>query len=615
MSVVAPPDHPSSGGGWARALAAFARRAPLLPVLIFLALLMVWPVAQLLGLSFFNDQGQLTWGHYSQLFSSRIYVEVLWITVRLAFFTTVVAVIVAYPVAFVIANSENKVRAWLYFLVLIPFWTSFLVRALAWMVLLGRNGTINSWAQALGLTDAPMSLIYNFAGVLIGTTHALLPMAIIIIVSVMENIDQNLSKAAMTMGGGRGTAFWRVFFPLSLPGVTSAALLVFLSALGFFITPTLLGGRREVVISQLIITEIQEMLNWPFGGAVSVLLLGCALVIFWLYDRLAGFSALGAAAQARVAAEPSRLSRVFARLSIALLGVLGRITDRLLALAGADSRPLEDSRTGGRSASLAWKVAAGSVLFFACAPIFIMIPVSFTQKAVMEWPPSGFTFEWYRMYLQSPQWISATVTSFTVAFAASLLTMALAVPAAFVLIRQTVVGRSAIMALLLSPMVVPRIIIAIALFYVYSGIGLVGTTVGLVLGHAVLSIPYALMGVMTVLRNYDERLDQAAQILGAGKTQTFVRITLPLIRFGVLSAFLLAFITSFDDLTVSLFITGGLSTTLPKQMWEDATLQVSPVLAAVSTLIIVFMLVVLALLEWLRRRGEASLKAQAGQSQ
>lgn len=587
---------------------ALLKRLPLVPAVVFLALLMIVPVGQLLGLSLFDAQGQLSWEHYSKLLSSRIYLQVLWITVKLALFTTVAAVVLAYPVAFVIANSENKTKARLYFLILIPFWTSFLVRAFAWMVLLGRNGTVNNWAQSVGLIDAPLSMIYNFFGALIGTTHALLPMAIIIIVSAMENIEQNLPKAAMTMGAGRGTAFWRVFFPLSLPGVTSASLLVFLSALGFFITPTLLGGRQEIVISQLIITEIQEMLNWPFGGAVSVLLLGCALFIFWLYDRIAGFSALGAAAEARVPRKPSVLGTAFVAVSIRILDVLGRWTDRALELVGADKRPLENSRTGGRSASPGWAIACGIVLFLACAPIFIMIPVSFTEKSVMDWPPVGFSTEWYQYYFESPQWISATLTSFVTAFGSSLLTMALAVPAAFVLIRQTVYGRSAIMALMLAPMVVPRIIIAIALFYVYSRVGLVGTTTGLVLGHAVLSVPYALIGVMTVLRNYDERLDQAAHILGASKIQAFVRVTVPLIRFGVLSAFLLAFITSFDDLTVSLFITGGLSTTLPKQMWEDATLQVSPVLAAVSSLIILFMLALLTLLEWLRRRGEASLK-------
>ena len=263
---------------------------PLLPALLFLGVLMVYPVGQLLGLSFFTPQGQPTLEHYGKLFSSDVYVRVLWITIKISALTTLAAVLLAYPVAFVIAAAKDKTKAWLYFLVLIPFWTSFLVRAFAWMVLLGRNGTVNSFAQSLGLVDAPMSLIYNLFGALVGTTHALLPMAIIIMVSVMEGIDRNLSKAATVMGAGPGSAFWRVFFPLSLPGATAAALLVFLTCLGFFITPTLLGGRQEIVITQVIIEQVQEFLNWPFGGAVSVLLLVSAIVVFWLYDRVAGVS-------------------------------------------------------------------------------------------------------------------------------------------------------------------------------------------------------------------------------------------------------------------------------------------------------------------------------------
>ena len=178
---------------------------------------MVYPVGQLLGLRFFTPQGQPTLEHYGKLFSSDVYVRVLWITIKISALTTLAAVLLAYPVAFVIAAAKDKTKAWLYFLVLIPFWTSFLVRAFAWMVLLGRNGTVNSFAQSLGLVDAPMSLIYNLFGALVGTTHALLPMAIIM-VSVMEGIDRTLSKAATVMGAGPGSAFWRVFFRLRCRG-------------------------------------------------------------------------------------------------------------------------------------------------------------------------------------------------------------------------------------------------------------------------------------------------------------------------------------------------------------------------------------------------------------
>jgi putative spermidine/putrescine transport system permease protein len=146
-------------------------------------------------------------------------------------------------------------------------------------------------------------------------------------------------------------------------------------------------------------------------------------------------------------------------------------------------------------------------------------------------------------------------------------------------------------------------IIAVALFYLYARIGLVGSSVGLVLGHAVLAIPFVVVTVMAVLKNYDERLDQAASSLGATPARTLYHVTLPLIRAGLIAAFLFAFVTSFDELTIALFVTGGLTTTLPKQMWDDALLKVTPTLAAVSTVLILFVAGTIWLAEWLRRQA------------
>lgn len=589
-------------------LTALFSRLPSVPVIVFLVVMMAVPVLKLLSLSVYSPGHGFQPRYYEHLFASPVYVRVLWITVQLSLVSTLVAVVLAYPVAFVIATSNDKTKARLYFLVLIPFWTSFLVRALAWVVLLARHGAINAWIRALGLSDVPLSMIYNAVGALIGTAQAMLPMAIMILVATMDGIDPTFEQASKTLGSGRGSTFWRVFFPLSLPGVTSAALLVFLTSLGFFITPSLLGGRHEVVITQLIISQVQEMLDWPFAGAISVLLLVCAGVIFYFYDRLVGFSSLGGAAQASTSRASGPWRRGLDRVGIALLGALGKMTDDVLRLFAWIFRRSPHHPNEGRPAWLAWRAASWVVLFFACAPIFIMVPISFTEKSILDWPAQGFSLQWYAHYFSSTQWLSATVTSFSVALFSALLTLVLVIPAAFVLVRTSWWGKRGVISLLLAPMVVPRIIIAVALFYFYSTVGLVGTQTGLILGHAVLSIPYALVGIVTVLRDYDQRLDQAAATMGAGRLTTFFRITLPLIRFGVLSAFLLSFATSFDDLTVSLFVTGGLTTTLPKQMWDDATLQVTPVLAAVSTLIIVFMLLILLCLEWSRRRSGASLK-------
>jgi putative spermidine/putrescine transport system permease protein len=193
--------------------------------------------------------------------------------------------------------------------------------------------------------------------------------------------------------------------------------------------------------------------------------------------------------------------------------------------------------------------------------------------------------------------------SLGVGFATAFCATLIATPAAFILVRRRMRGSTALLAFLLSPMILPRMIIAVALFYLYARLGLVGTSAGLVIGHTVLAIPYVVITVMAVLKSYDERLDQAAATLGASPLATLRRVTLPLIRPGIVSAAIFAFIVSFDDLTLALFVTGGLRATVPKLMWDDAILKVSPALAAVSTLMLIFVSMMILAAEWLRRRS------------
>ena len=175
------------------------------------------------------------------------------------------------------------------------------------------------------------------------------------------------------------------------------------------------------------------------------------------------------------------------------------------------------------------------------------------------------------------------------------------IPAAFYLVRHARFGQTALLGFLISPIIMPNIIIAVALFYLFARIGLVGTTLGLIIGHTVLAVPYVVVTLVAVLKNYDERLDQAAYTLGANKARTFIHVTLPLVRAGLIAAFMFAFIVSFDELTIALFVTSGQVTTLPKQMWDDALLHVSPALAAVATMILVLMTGIILLSEYLRR--------------
>ncbi|MDC0166517.1 ABC transporter permease, partial [Gammaproteobacteria bacterium] len=265
---------------------------PIYPAVLFLLLLFVYPTALLVGLSVSDVDGKISVDHYARLFEGELYTKVLLITLKVAAWTTAFAIIAGYPVAYLLANVKSSLRNTLIIWVLLPFWTSFLVRTFAWLVLLGRKGAINDLLIALGVIDYPIKIIYNFTGVMIGMVHALMPLCVLTMLAVMENIDTNLSKAAGTLGARRGQSFWRIYFPLSLPGVAAGGLLIFVTSLGFFITPALLGSARETMIVQLIMFQIDSMLNWGFAGAISMLLLVTVLVIFFLYDRWLGLSTL-----------------------------------------------------------------------------------------------------------------------------------------------------------------------------------------------------------------------------------------------------------------------------------------------------------------------------------
>lgn len=581
---------------------------PLIPVFVFLALLFFFPVIQLLTLSVQN-KGELSGFHYLRLVDSDVYVRSLLITLKVSFYTTLVCVVAAYPLAYMLATASGQTRNSLILWVLMPFWTSFLVRTFAWLVILGRNGPLNKWLGYFGIIDTPIEF-FNMLGTMIGMVHALMPLAVMTMLSVMETIDANLPKAAATLGARGGQAFWRIYFPLSLPGLAAGGLLVFITALGFFITPTILGGGRIMMIAQLIIEQVEQLLNWGFAGAIAMLLLLTALVVFYLYDRLLGMSTLSGSGSAdrTAVASVNPIGKAGAWIGGIFINIIGWVCDRFGELVEL-VRPIRPDRPRKTMSRTVMWVTGISILVFLSAPSFFVIPVSFTEGGFLEWPPEGFGTRWYDLVFESATWQAAGIRSFAVGIISALLAMVISVPAAFVLTRHRLKGRTLYMSLLLSPLIIPRILIAVALFYSYAyvdrylRIGLIGSSLGLILGHAMLAVPYVVVTVMAVLKNYDYRLDQAAWSLGANKARTLWHITFPLIRAGLLAAFLFAFVTSFDELTIALFVSGGLATTLPKQMWDDALLKVSPGLAAASTLILFFVTSMIFLAEFLRRKA------------
>jgi putative spermidine/putrescine transport system permease protein len=563
------------------------------PLVLLFVVLLVYPVGQLLLLSIHGDSG-FTLESYRKLLVSPVYVNVILITLKISLWTTLLAIVAGYPVAYLISSlSARRKASWLFW-ILLSFWTSFLVRAFAWIVMLGRNGVVNQLLTALGLQASPSNLLYSFGAVLVGMVHALMPLAVLTMLSVMENIDRNLPRAALTLGARPGTAFWRVYFPLSMPGVAAGAIMVFVTAMGFFIVPALLGGRREIMITQIIIEQVQQTMNWGFAGAISVLLLVVVLAVFALYDKLLGLSTMTGEASTRTAGH----GRAHAA-GDAVLGLLGRATDAVIAIFPRRRREPEP----GLSLPVRGFVLA--VLFFLSVPALLMIPLSFAAGSGLNWPPRGFSLQFYRELATSPLWAHAALRSVLVGLGAATTAMLIGTPAAFLLVRSRLRGKSAMLAFVLSPIIVPRMIIAVGLFYLFARVGLVGSSFGLMLGHTVIAVPYVVMTMMAVLRNYDTRLDLAAQSLGATPWQTLRHVTFPILAAGVMSSFLFAFATSFDELTIALFVSGGLSATLPKQFWDEVTLEVSPVIAAVSTCLFAFIALLIFAADVLRRRSLA----------
>jgi putative spermidine/putrescine transport system permease protein len=260
-----------------------------------------------------------------------------------------------------------------------------------------------------------------------------------------------------------------------------------------------------------------------------------------------------------------------------------------------------------------WLVVA-LVLAFLVFPVFVVAPVSFSSAKYLQFPPPGWSLQWYENYFSRPGWIPATFVSIRVAIITTILATILGTAASLALVRGRFPGRNAVNSFMVSPLVVPGIIVAIGVYFVYAQAKLVGNPLGLALAHTALALPFVVTNVSATLHGFDERLEYAAMNLGANRWQTFRRVTLPIIRPGVFAGALFAFITSFDELIVALFVSGTGAVTLPRRMWDSLRLEIDPTIAAVSTILIAVSTLVFVSAELLRQRGERLRTAEVGGS-
>jgi putative spermidine/putrescine transport system permease protein/spermidine/putrescine transport system permease protein len=257
-----------------------------LPAILLVVVIMAIPVGWLFWLSFLADDGSLSLVHYERMIEQPSYGRIFRATFEVSLLTTGICVLLGYPLAYVLAQLPPRAANLCMIAVLLPFWTSLLVRTYAWLVLLQRQGLINGWGIKAGLWQEPLPLVHNLTGTLIGMVHIMLPFLVLPLYGSMRAIDQDYLKAAANLGAGPVHAFWRVFFPLSLPGLLAGSLIVFIICLGFYVTPAVLGGGKVIMVSNRIANDIEIFFNWGAASALGVVLLVLTLAFLWLASRL-----------------------------------------------------------------------------------------------------------------------------------------------------------------------------------------------------------------------------------------------------------------------------------------------------------------------------------------
>ena len=543
----------------------------LAPVLAFFAFFYVLPLADLLHLSVAGDAGL---SYYARVFEVPLYRESLVRTFGIAAAVAALCALFGYPTALLIHRARGTWKLVLTAAVVLPYFISVLIRTYSWMVLLGRNGPLNKLLLSLGIVDAPLPLIFNRASVLISIGAVLLPLMVLTVGGSLARIDPLVQRAATASGAGPLAVFWRVLFSQTLPGLLAGVLLVFISALGFFITPSLLGGPADQMFAMHMTQQADFLASGGFLQSLAAVLLAVTLLVVAVAARFLGLEFIWGGQRA---GRPLR-DAAPGRLVAWRRAVLGRAADLvgwpLLRVLGAVPAWLGALVSG----------ALAAVAFLALLlPIAMAALISFSDSAYMRFPPPAYSLRWYEKFLADPAWMASLGTSVAVGLLAAALSVVLGTAAAFGLVRSSLRGKSAWMTFLVSPLIVPGVVLGLSLYSLFLRADLAGSIFGLAAAHAVGGIPLVLVIVAASLQAVDTRQEQAAAVHGASPLRVFRFVTLPAIRPGVLAASFFAFLHSFDDLVLSMFLSGARMTTLPLRLWGNVNYKLDPVPAVVAT--------------------------------
>jgi len=551
--------------------------APIVFLAVFFALPLLW-----IGATSVSGVDPLS--SYLEILSSPTHLRSLGWTFGLAAITAALTLVLGYPVAAAMVRSGPWMRMIILGCIMLPFWTSALVRTFAWTSILGRQGVVNTTLMALGLIERPLQLVFNPLGAIIGTTHLMLPYMIFALLANMQRIDPALMRGARSLGAGPLRSFFFVYLPHTMPGIASGLVLVFIISLGFFVTPAVLGGSQNPTVAVLIEQSMNKLLNFPMTAALATVLLVMTLILYVLFNR-----------QIVSAFYISRTDTGAATATFKLIAFL----DRLLA-------PLrrilpERVRAFGLRVNLNTPLAL-LIAIIAAVPTLLIVLIAFFPSHALSVDFSKFSLRWFEQYFGRVEWMQATAISIAIAAITAVITAILVLLAALGMRRLSGAARLALIPVFLSPVIVPSVVYGLASYFLFAQIGLIGNPATLVLAHTVLAIPTSFLLVLVGVQGLDERIENAAATLGATPWQRLRVIVLPILLPVVAMSALLAFLTSFDDLNVALFLASGNTKTLPKLIYDSIILDNDPRVTAASAVLVAISILGLGTMQLLRSR-------------
>lgn len=523
--------------------------------------------------------------------------EVLWRTFSIAIKATLVSLLIGYPLAMEMTRGSNRKKSALLALVLTPLLTNVTARTLGLMIIFGNSGPINKLIQAMGFEK--IKFIGTEIGIIIGLVQVFTPYMVLSIKTILENTNVNLQEAARDMGCSKFQAWRKVILPLSMPGVVTGCLLVFLMCFSSYVTPKLMGGGLVMTMSMYIYQQAINLLDWPFAAAAAIVLLVITFTVTTVYNRLT-----------------SRVERMNDRSGVfrdddfnspwhRFKGAIGDFFhDVFAAISKAvhSVKPVSAvwtawcrfiNRFGGVLVRI---VAVLSILFIIC-PIPIVLICSFSEAKLVYFPPQGYSLKWFLDLPNQTEYIKSFLLSLKIAVAAVAISLTAGTLGAIAITRFKWKFTGILKSIFLSPMMVPAVITGLAWVRFASLIGWSASTQVLIAVHVIATIAYVTRTVLGALVGFEASIEEAARDLGASAWQTFWKVTFPIIRPSVIVAALFAFITSLDETSMSVFVAGGRTITLPVRIFSQLEYGFTPTLTAISSCLIVFAIIILIVID------------------